>query len=63
MAEPKFRGYYERLRHKAAIAAMQSLVIDNPDRPFSAIAQESIKYADALMNELQLTEAVEEVPD
>lgn len=61
--EPKFRGYYERLRHRAAIAAMQSLVLAYPDHNKTAIAMDAIGHADALLKELNVTPSVEEILD
>ncbi|MGB3202851.1 MAG: hypothetical protein WBA99_18235 [Nodosilinea sp.] len=60
MEQPKLRGYYERLRHKAAIAAMQSLVLAYPDHNRTATAMDAIGYADALLKELRVTPEMEE---
>lgn len=61
--EPKFRGYYERFRHRAATEAMASLITVYPDWNRTAIAIEAVQCADALAKELRLTPDVQEIPN
>ncbi len=58
MSEP----YYE-LRHRAAIAAMQSLITNDPDHNTTIVAIQATEFADALLKELGITPDVDEVPD
>lgn len=53
---PKFRSYYRRLHHRAAIAAMQSLIAALGDHNRTAIAIRATEHADALIKELKLRE-------
>ncbi len=61
--KPKFRGYYDRYRHRAAVYAMQSLIANHPGHNSTAIAIRAVEHADALLKELNITPDIEEVPD
>ncbi len=63
MQQPKFRGYHDRLRHRAAIYAMQSLITNHPDHNSTAIAIRAVEHADALLKEIGITPDIDEVPD
>lgn len=63
MTQPKFRGYYHRLHHRAAVYAMKSLITNHPGHNSTAIAIRAVELADALLKELNITPDVEEVPD
>lgn len=56
MQQPKFRSYYRRLHHRAAVTAMQSLIAANPDHNTTVVAIQSVEFADALIKELKRTE-------
>lgn len=56
MSDPKFRSYYRRLHHRAAVAAMQSLIAALGDHNRTAIAIMATEHADALIKELKIRE-------
>ena len=56
MSQPKYRSYYRRLHHRAAVAAMQSLIAALGDHNKTAIAIMATEHADALVKELKLRE-------
>lgn len=56
MTQPKVRSYYRRLHHRAAVAAMQSLIAALGDHNRTAIAIMATEHADSLIKELKLRE-------
>lgn len=56
MESPKFRSYYRRLHHRAAVAAMAALIDLDPSWMSTDVAPVAADYADELIKELKRRE-------